>query len=86
MAIVLLDFKDYGLLSWTLEQKYAERFKRLLRNEAVSVAIFAHEPTDAEVVVDIAALWKCDEFIACVDSLGHRQRKLLTTSKMVRVK
>lgn len=56
LDIVLLDFKDCGLLSWTLDQKYAERFKRLLGDGAVSAAIFVREPTDAEVVVDIAAL------------------------------
>jgi hypothetical protein len=68
--IVLRDSKDYGLMSWTIDRTYAERFKGLLRADAVSAAIFQHQPTSDEVVVDVTSLWKCEDFVSCVTAFA----------------
>lgn len=66
--IVLNDNKNEGVVSWTLDQEYAERFKYLYRENAVSGAIFEHMPTESEVVVNICELWKDSDFnIAAID-------------------
>ncbi|MHA3061738.1 hypothetical protein ACX1N5_13935 [Acinetobacter sp. ANC 4636] len=62
-AIFLQDNKDEGVVSWTINQKYAEYFKGLHKPGAVSGAIFEHTPNDEEVIVNICELWKDSEFI-----------------------
>ena len=61
--IVLKDEKSEGVVSWTIDQEFAERFKGLQKSDAVSGAIFEHTPTEGEVVVNICELWKDSEFI-----------------------
>jgi hypothetical protein len=82
--IVLRDFKDYGVMSWTLDMKYAERFKGLLRDDAVSAAIFQHQPASEEVIVNITSLWKCDDFVSSVNRFAvtdHPASKALLNFK-----
>ena len=61
--IVLKDEKNEGVVSWTIDQEFAERFKGLQKSDAVSGAIFEHTPNEDEVVVNICELWKDTEFI-----------------------
>lgn len=61
--IVLKDEKNEGVVSWTIDQEFAERFKGLQKSDAVSGAIFEHTPNEDEVVVNICELWKDAEFI-----------------------
>lgn len=61
--IVLKDEKHEGVVSWTIDQEFAERFKGLQKPDAVSGAIFEHTPSPEEVVVNICELWKDDDFI-----------------------
>lgn len=70
--IILLDEKHEGVASWTTEKDYAERFKGLVRNDAITAAIFAHCPEPHEVVVNIAALWGSPEFIEAAESYRRR--------------
>lgn len=61
--IIMVDEKDEGLVSWTIDRQYAERFKGLYKPDAVSGAIFEHKPVKGEVVVNICALWDSDDFV-----------------------
>jgi hypothetical protein len=61
--IVLKDEKSEGVVSWTINQEFAERFKGMQKTDAVSGAIFEHAPSKGEVVVNICELWKDCEFI-----------------------
>lgn len=70
--IVLKDQKFEGVVSWTLDQEYAERFKYLYKENAVSGAIFEHTPTESEVVVNICELWKDPDFIAAAIDFKNR--------------
>ena len=56
--IFLNDNKDEGVVSWTIHQEFAERFKGLLKDNAVSGAIFEHIPSENEIVVNIDELLK----------------------------
>ncbi|CAH6803384.1 conserved hypothetical protein [Vibrio chagasii] len=66
LEIIMVDSKNEGIVSWTQDQAYAERFKGLYKPSAVSGAIFEHTPKEAEVVVNICALWESEEFIDAV--------------------
>lgn len=70
--IVLNDERDEGIASWTVEIAFAERFKGLVRPEAISGAIFEHRPEFPEVVVNIAALWASQEFVEAVDAYDRQ--------------
>ncbi len=61
--IIMVNEKDEGIVSWTVDKDYAERFKGLCKLDAVSGAIFEHNPTKDEVVVNICSLWQSREFI-----------------------
>jgi hypothetical protein len=74
--IVLRDEKHEGVTSWTLDERYAERFKGLVRNGAVTAAIFAHRPTEDEVIVNIEALWANAGFVAAVESYAERHGEM----------
>jgi hypothetical protein len=67
-AIFLNDNKDEGLVSWTIHQEFAERFKGLLKPDAVSGAIFEHTPSENEIVVNICELWKDADFIKAANN------------------
>ena len=66
--------EDEGVASWTTELKFAQDFKDPLRHGAVS-AVFGHEPTSAEVILNIPELWKDPDFQQAVDahSLAAKQ-------------
>jgi len=70
--LILNDERNEGMVSWTTKREFAERFKGLTKPGAVSGAIFRHKPLSIEVVVNIAALWECPEFVAAAES--YRQR------------
>ncbi|MCW0313985.1 hypothetical protein [Pantoea ananatis] len=70
--IVLEDQKNEGVVSWTLDRKFAEIFKGLSKVNAVSGAIFEHTPTESEVVVNICELWKSSEFIEAATHFQNR--------------
>lgn len=62
--MVLRDECDEGVTSWTTDKKYAERFKGHLRPGAISAAIFAHDPAEGDVVLNIPALWQNADFVS----------------------
>lgn len=66
--IILGDEKKEGLVSWTINQEFAERFKGLSKIGAVSGAIFEHVPLESEVVVNIYALWQSEDFIKAANA------------------
>ena len=70
--IILKDEKPEGLTSWTTDLAYAERFKGLIKADAVNGAIFEHLPTEAEVVVNIGALWASPEFVKAAEAFRDR--------------
>lgn len=61
--IILKNEKKEGVVSWTIDKEFAERFRDLQKEGAVSGAIFEHYPSDDEVVVNICELWKDSEFV-----------------------
>lgn len=63
VSLILEDHLDEGVVSWTTDFRFAERFKGLYRPEAVSGAIFRHAPPSPEVVVNIPALWQDVAFV-----------------------
>lgn len=70
--IIMVDEKDEGLTSWTVLQKYAENFKGLHKPDAVSAAIFEHNPKENEVVLNICELWKSESFIRAAEDYKKR--------------
>ena len=70
--VVVADNRDEGVASWTTNLVFAERFKGVYRTDAVSAAIFAHEPVVDEVVVNFNALWADKQFVAAVENLRSR--------------
>ena len=61
--VFLNDHKDEGVTSWTTDKAWAERFKDLTKEGAIAAAIFRHSPVVQEVLVNIPALWKDEEFV-----------------------
>lgn len=61
--IVLKDEKREGVVSWTTNKEFAERFKGLQKTDAVSGAIFEHTPSEEEVIVNICELWRDPDFV-----------------------
>ena len=59
-------------VSWTTMLAFAERFKGVYRPDAISGAIFRHDPSPSEVVVNITALWRDRDFIAAAESYRNR--------------
>ena len=55
-------FVPDGIASWTLDADFADTFKGVEREGAVTAAIFRCEPDMDEVVVSIPALWASEEF------------------------
>ena len=74
--IVLRNEKPEGVVSWTIKQEFAERFKGLQKLDAVSGAIFEHTPTEGEVVVNICELWKDQAFITAANYFGERHPEI----------
>jgi hypothetical protein len=70
--IVLRNEKMEGVVSWTIKQEFAERFKGLQKSDAVSGAIFEHTPAEDEVVINICELWKDQAFITAANQFGER--------------
>lgn len=70
--LLLRDNLDEGMTSWTTDQRFAERFKGLARDGAVSGAIYRHTPSAEEVVVNVGALWKSADFVAAAEKFQHR--------------
>lgn len=70
--LILKDECNEGMVSWTTKLEFAERFKGLTKPGAVSGAIFRHKAIATEVVLNIAALWTCPEFVAAAEN--YRQR------------
>ena len=68
--IVLRNEKAEGVVSWTIKQEFAERFKGLQKLDAVSGAIFEHTPTEDEVVINICELWKDQAFITAANKIS----------------
>jgi len=60
--ILMNNNKDEGITSWTSDIRFAERFKNLYREDAVTAAIFEHTATASEVILNISALWNCKIF------------------------
>lgn len=70
--LILKNERDEGITSWTTDAKFAERFKGLIRPDAVSAAIFCHTPAPNEVVVNIGALWQSQEFIEAAEGFKKK--------------
>lgn len=70
--IVLKDEKNEGVVSWTINQEFAERFKGLSKPDAISGAIFEHIPNDDEVVINICELWKDTDFVKAANNFKER--------------
>jgi hypothetical protein len=75
--ILLKDEKHEGVVSWTLDEKVAEHFKGLVRPDSFAAAIFAHRPTQDEVIVNLAALWARASFAHAVDKRDGPYAKAL---------
>lgn len=76
--IVLEDEKREGVVSWTTNQEFAERFKGLQKDDAVSGAIFEHTPSEEEVVVNICELWRDPDFIESAEKFKKKNADLAT--------
>lgn len=70
--IIMADWRDEGVVSWTLDRSFAETFRGKFKQGAVTGAIFRRMPPDSEVIVNIPALWESPEFVLAVES--YRQR------------
>jgi hypothetical protein len=70
--IIIGDDKREGVVSWTVNKAFAERFKGLERVDAVSGAIFEHKPASHEVVLNICSLWMDSCFVSAVEDFDRR--------------
>ena len=73
--IILADWRDEGLVSWTLDRSVADTFRGKFKLGAVTGAIFKRMPTDDEVIVNIPALWDEPEFLQSAASYRDRGGK-----------
>jgi hypothetical protein len=51
-----------GVTSWTTDFRFAQDFHGLMREDAITAAIFSHRPLPEEVILHIPALWRDAEF------------------------
>jgi hypothetical protein len=72
VRIILENELREGVVSWTTSLECAEEFKGIVKLDAVSGAIFRHQPDPSEVVLNLATLWSTPEFAAAVDDYQHR--------------
>lgn len=68
--LVLRDERPEGVTSWTTDKLFAERFKGHLRDGAISAGIFAHDPIDDDVVINIPELWANEDFVTAADAFS----------------
>jgi hypothetical protein len=66
--IILADWRDEGMVSWTLNRSFADTFRGKFKPEAVTGAIFRRTPQDDEVIVNIPELWAEPEFVRSAES------------------
>lgn len=69
--LVMFGRIDEGVASWTSDPEFHLKFK-LCPRFGETTALFAHQPTSDEVVVDFAALWNDEEFERAVDDYHQR--------------
>lgn len=62
---------EEGVAAWTTNAKFAQEFKDPLRDGTFSV-IFAHRPTEGEVVLNVPALWSDPTFKQRVHEFKRR--------------
>lgn len=55
--ILMNNSKDEGITSWTTDIRFAERFKDLYKEGAITAAIFEHLPQEDEIILNISKLW-----------------------------
>lgn len=70
--IIMADWRDEGVVSWTLNRTFAEIFRGKSKDGAVTGAIFRRVPSDEEVIVNIPALWKNTDFVQSAESYRNR--------------
>jgi hypothetical protein len=70
--IIMADWRDEGVVSWTLDRAVADIFRGKFKLGAVTGAIFRRTPPDEEVIVNIPALWQDPEFVQSVESYRDR--------------
>lgn len=73
IPIIMADYKDEGVVSWTTDERYAERFKGLLKEDAVTGAIFKINPEPEAVIVNIINLWADPSFVSAVEDYSKRE-------------
>jgi hypothetical protein len=66
--IIMADWRDEGVVSWTLDRKFAEIFRGKFKPGSVTGAIFRRTPLDGEVIVNISELWETPEFVRSAES------------------
>jgi hypothetical protein len=69
----MADEKHEGVVSWTTDEKYAERFKGLLKEDAVTGAIFEIKPKPEDVIVNIVSLWNDNDFVKAVTDYSNKE-------------
>lgn len=70
--IIMADWRDEGVVSWTLDRTFAEIFRGKFKVGAVTGAIFRRVPPDEEVIVNIPTLWKNADFVQSAESYRNR--------------
>jgi hypothetical protein len=63
---------DEGFASWTQDPKFAHRFHGFHRPEAITAAIFAHTPTNYEILLNTVVLWEDAEFRRALEQFVSR--------------
>jgi len=70
--LFLNGFLPEGTASWTTDKKFAQEFKDPIR-EGTFAAIFAHDPSPNDVLVNIPALWENPAFEQAVDRYSKKE-------------
>jgi len=66
--IILADWRDEGMVSWTFDRNFADTFRGKFKPGAVTGAIFRRVPPDDEVIVNIPELWAEPGFVVAADA------------------
>lgn len=72
VRVIMADWRDEGVVSWTLDRGFADGFRGKFTPGSVTGAIFRRTPPDKEVIVSVPALWADPEFVQAAESYRAR--------------
>lgn len=72
-SLIMFYGLDDGVASWSTDKAFAMDFKGLVKTEAATAVYFEHQPTAAEVILNVPALWGDPEFQETAEDYRKRE-------------